>query len=88
MMHVRLLTGMHPEAHLNANHRSTETVPVPWTVHMYNPAYKQVTNTVNVSLISPPQVVSGYVDGTPFGHCSAILEWYQLLSRSICIILV
>lgn len=36
---------------------------MPWTMHLYNPFYERATGAVNVSVVSPRQVVSGYVDG-------------------------
>lgn len=43
--------------------RATELIPVPWTIHMYNPVYMLVTDAKNVAITSPPEVVSGYIDG-------------------------
>ncbi len=54
-------------SHLSAHFsmcRATELIPVPWTIHMYNPVYMLVTDAKNVAITSPPEVVSGYIDGT------------------------
>lgn len=54
---------------------------MPWTVHMYNPFYERAVSAVNVSVISPRQVVSGYVDGAP--QLGKLLHIFSVLNSAM-----
>ncbi len=43
--------------------RADTAIPAPWSVSLFNPAYKTVVSTTGISRTSPETVASGYIEG-------------------------